>query len=220
MNILDQLQRVGAVFLDHHFVYKSGKHGPGYICMDPIYADPVLLRNIVESLLEPWGLEYHVISAPATGGVALAGAASNFVLYQKGLAKPALWADKDGKEFVVDRLSFPEGVRGKKVLIVEDLLTTGSSVVGTRKAIEACGGEVIGVSVVCNRGGVTAEDLGVPKLEQLTHVSFDAYEADECPMCAACDPIVVDGALGHGATYRDEHPNYAGDWVNLLGSAA
>lgn len=152
--------------------------------------------------------------------MALASTASNWLLHKKGLSKPALWADKDGKEFVVDRLSFPESINGKRVLIVEDLLTTGSSVKGTIAAVEACGGEVIGLSAVCNRGGVTAEQIGVPRLEQLSEVNFDAYEHDDCPLCAACEPIVVDGALGHGAVYREEHPNYAGDWVELLKPAA
>ena len=216
MNILDQLQSIGAVFLDQHFVYKSGKHGPGYICMDPIYADPVRLSGLVTSLLEPFGLEFDIISAPATGGVALASTASNWLLHKKGLNIPALWADKDGKEFVVDRLGFPDGIKGKRVLIVEDLLTTGSSVKGTIAAVKTCDGEVVGLSAVCNRGGVTAGQIGVPRLEQLTEVNFDAYEPDDCPLCAACEPIVVDGALGHGAAYREEHPNYAGDFVELL----
>ena len=216
MDILEQLQRMGAVFLDNHFVYKNGGHGPGYICMDPIYADPVRLNGMVSSLLEPFGLAYDVISAPATGGVALASTASNWLLHKKGLSKPALWADKDGKGFVVDRLSFPEGIKGKRVLIVEDLLTTGSSVMGTIAAIKACGGEVIGLSAVCNRGGVTAETIGVPRLEQLAEVSYDDYSPDDCPLCFAEKPIVVDGALGHGAAYRQEHPDYRGGWVSLL----
>lgn len=220
MDILDQLQDIGAIFLDQHFVYTSGEHAPGYICMDPIYADPVRLSGLVPSLLRPFDQQFDVISAPATGGVALASTASNWLLYRKELKIPALWADKDGKEFVVDRLGFPEGISGKRVLIVEDLLTTGSSVKGTIAAVEACGGEVVGLSAVCNRGGVTAGQIGVPRLEQLTSVNYDNYEPDNCPLCAASKPIVVDGALGHGATYREEHPNYAGGWVELLKPAA
>ena len=216
MEILEQLKGVGAVYLDKHFVYKSGKHGPGYICMDPIFADPVMLAQMVELLLEPFAENYDVISAPATGGVALASTASNFLLYRKGRRVPALWADKGGDGFVVDRLSFPEGMRDKRVLVVEDLLTTGSSVRGTCAAIEACGGEVIGLSAVCNRGGVTASSIEVPRLEQLTDVDFQAYDADVCPHCAQGQPIVIDGALGHGAAYQQDHPDYHGGYVSLL----
>lgn len=217
MDILTHLQEIGAVFLDRHFVYKKGGHGPGYICMDPIYADPVRLDSMVVDLLDPFGTGYDVISAPATGGVALAGAASSWLLHRKGARVPALWADKNGKEFVIDRLSFPRGIMGKRVLIVEDLLNTGSSVTGTIAAVEACGGEVVGVSAVCNRGGVTAEDLGVPRLEQLASVDFEYYEPDDCPLCADAEPIVVDGALGHGAHYRDEvNSSYEGGWIELL----
>lgn len=215
MDVLDVLKAMGAVYLDKHFVYK--KDGPGYICMDPIFADPVQLSQMVADLLEPFEHgSYDVITAPATGGVALASTASNLLLHKYTLKVPALWADKEGEQFVVDRLSFPEGMAGKRVLVVEDLLTTGSSVQGTCDAVRAVGGEVIGVSAVCNRGGVTAEAIEVPELQFLTSVNFAAYSADACPHCAMQEPIVIDNALGHGAAYREEHPGYAGGWVNLL----
>ncbi len=217
MDILEYLQKVGAVFLDNHFVYKKGGHGEGYICMDPIFADPVMLSQIVSDLLRPFDGGFDVVASPATGGVALTSTASNWLLHKKGLRVPGLWADKEGNNFVVDRLSFPQHLQNKRVLVIEDLLTTGSSVQGTCAAIEACGGEVIGISAVCNRGGVEADAIGVPRLEQLTHVDFASYDAEACPLCEAGKPIVVDGALGHGAHYRDEvNPQYEGGWVQLL----
>jgi orotate phosphoribosyltransferase len=70
------------------------------------------------------------------------------------------------------------------------------------------------VSAICNRGGVTAEDLGVPRLESLARVSYEAFEATGCPHCTAREPIVAD--IAHGKLFRDENPDYPGGYIELL----
>lgn len=72
----------------------------------------------------------------------------------------------------------------------------------------------MGVAAICNRGGATAEDLGVPCLEAQASVEFEAFDANNCPLCAANKPIVED--IGHGASYKADHPKYAGGYVRLL----
>ncbi len=211
MNILEELEKIGAVFTDKHFVYTSGKHGSGYINMDMMFPHTSLVSTICNELAAPFASEFDTVVAPATGGIVLA------VLTARETGAKGVWADKDGDGgFEFERAGFVEQVRGKRVLVVEDLLTTGGSVEKVCREVEKAGGVVVGVSVVCNRGGVTAADLQVVRLEQLAQVQFQAYEPSECPGCEAHVPIVED--MGHGDDYKKHHPDYSGGYLTLQGA--
>ena len=208
MDILTELEKIGAVFTDKHFVYTSGKHGSGYINMDMMFPHTELVAEICRALAEPFAGDFATVVAPATGGIVLA------VLTARETGAKGVWADKDGMGgFEFERAGFVQQVASKQVLVVEDLLTTGGSVEKVCREVEKAGGTVIGVSVVCNRGGVTAEDLHVPRLEQLANVQFVANDPADCPECAAHVPIVED--MGHGDDYKKEHPDYVGGYVTL-----
>ena len=210
LDILAELDRVGAILLDRHFVYKSGKHGSGYINMDPLFPDVALVSAIAAELVRPFAGEFDTVASPATGGVVLAFAAAS----RAGSDVAAVWADKREHGFAFERAGFAQHLTGKRVLMVEDLLTTGGSVIGVCREVERHGGTLVGVSAICNRGGVTAAQLGVPRLEALATVSFEAVAAQECPLCAARVPIVED--IGHGAEYKAQHPDHPGGYVTLL----
>jgi len=208
MDVLAELEKIGAVFTGKHFIYVSGKHGTGYINMDIMFPHVGLVAELCKELTAPFKDQFDVIAAPATGGIEL-GVLSAFVS-----GTPGVWADKDGDGgFVFERAGFIEQVKGKRVLVVEDLLTTGGSVEKVCREVEKVGGTVIGVSVVCNRGGVTAEQLSVPRLATLATVNFTASEAVDCDACANVVPIVED--MGHGDEYKKAHPEYEGGYVKL-----
>jgi orotate phosphoribosyltransferase len=212
VDVLRELERAGAVLTGRHFVYRSGKHGSGYVNMDTVFPDVFLLQRLCELLAEPFrGEEVEVVAAPAVGGIVLA------ALTALALDPPAaaVWADKDGDGFAFERAGFADRVAGRPVLVVEDTLTTGGSVSKVCRLVEESGGTMRGVSVVCNRGAVTAADLGVPRLESLVSVDFEAVEESECELCRHAVPIVED--VGHGAEFKARHPEYAGDYVRLLG---
>jgi orotate phosphoribosyltransferase len=107
-----------------------------------------------------------------------------------------VYADKDGDAFVVKR-GYDKLVKGKRVLVVEDVLTTGGSV---RKVVEAtcvAGGEVIGVAALVNRGNVKTTDIGnVPALAALVSISLDAWDENDCPMCKGGTPVNTDVGKG------------------------
>ena len=102
---------------------------------------------------------------------------------------------KDGT-FVIKR-GYDKLVPGKNVLVVEDILTTGASARKVVEAVRAIGGNVVGVGVLCNRGGVTLANLAnPPKLFALANVTLDAWEEAECPLCAQGVPINTDVGKG------------------------
>ncbi|MDO8557000.1 MAG: phosphoribosyltransferase family protein [Candidatus Jorgensenbacteria bacterium] len=113
-----------------------------------------------------------------------------------------------GEELVVkeDAFAIKRGygdlVSIKRVLVVEDVLTTGGSAKKVVQATRACGGKVIGVGVLCNRGGVTSQDLeDVPKLFALTDIKLDSWDEAKCPLCAKGAPINV--SVGKGKEFLE-----------------
>jgi orotate phosphoribosyltransferase len=210
MDVLKELDRVGAVLLERHFVYRSGKHGSGYINLDPLFPEVALISSIGAELVRPFEGEFDTVASPATGGVVLAFASA---MQASGGRASAVWADKSGDGFAFERAGFVDHLTGKRVLVVEDLLTTGGSVIKVCREAAEHGAELIGVSAVCNRGGVTAEQLGVPRLEALASVSFAATDPSECELCESGTPIVED--IGHGSEYKAAHPDYKGGYIKL-----
>ncbi len=216
MDILLILRKHGAILTDEHFVYKSGKHGPHYINMDPVLPDVSLMDRISKALLcdfEAWGRDRLVdtVASAATGAIPLAYLTARHI---HEASTSAVWADKVGDDFIFERAGFVEQLKDKRVLVVEDLLNTGDTVKKVIAQVRKHGGEVVGVSVVCNRGSETAESLGVCWLKSLAQVDFQTFDADSCPFCAEGRPIVED--IGHGHEYKKAHPHYAGGYATLL----
>lgn len=111
-----------------------------------------------------------------------------------------------GDELVVRNPSFvlkrgyDKVVHGKKVLVVEDVLTTGGSARKVVEAVRASGGEVVGVGVLCNRGGVTPAALAdPPKLFALVNLTLDTYNEADCPLCR--DGVPVNTEVGKGRDF-------------------
>ena len=213
MNVLRELATAGAVSTDRHFVYTSGKHGPAYINLDPILPDIVLMTQLCRELAAPFLGQVEVVAAPAVGAIVLAVLTAQ-ALGDEGAGVVAVWADKtDSGGFMIERAGFGELLNGRATLIVEDLITTGGSIVKVLGEVVRHGARIVGVSAVCNRGGATAEKLAVPRLHSLAEVEFAAFPRDNCPLCANNVPIIED--VGHGSQFRTQRPDYPGGFVRL-----
>ncbi len=190
--VLEILHQVGAVITGSHFIYTSGKHGSAYVNKDAIYPHTQLISKLCEAMAEPFlnkGVE--AVLAPAVGGVILSQWTAHTLTQRSGREVLGIYAEKagDGESFVIRR-GYDQLIRERKVLVVEDILTTGGSV---KKVVEAARGhaaDVVAVAALCNRGGVTAQDLGsVPQLFSLLRLSFEAWEKEKCPLCAQQVPV-------------------------------
>ncbi len=212
MDVMKALVSAGAVddgSNGNHYVYKSKKHGPAYINMDMLFPRVQVMEQVCTALAEPFLDEFDTVVGAATGGIPLA-----VLTGYLSQSMFALWADKEGEDFEFSRAGFGSVLKGRNVLIVEDLLTTGGTVMKVVHRVRQYGGKVVGVSDVCNRGGQTAESLGVPRLESLSEVDFKDYLPEHCLQCLEGVPIVTD--VGHGDKFAEEHPDYAGDFKTLL----
>lgn len=219
MDVLETLAERGAILTNWHFVYKSGKHGPHYINMDPVFPDTKLMLAICTALGEPFthnrlNNPIDTVVGAATGAIPLATLTAASLGNWRWPYPAIAWADKVGDTFGFLRAGFREQLAGKQVLVVEDLLNTGDTVKKVVEQAQAWGAEIVGVSVVCNRGKETAESLGVPRLEALASVDFKVLDEDTCSLCAQNVPIVSD--IGHGDWYQQKHPDYEGGYASLL----
>jgi orotate phosphoribosyltransferase len=201
LEALQILREVEAVMPHGHFVMKSGLHTSEYINKDAIYRYPAKLQRLGVLLAERFRFrDIDVVLGPAVGGALLANSvalALNSFL-RPGRAAEAAYADKDGDGFVIRR-GYEEAVRARKILLVDDVISTGSSVAGLLLATREKGGQVVALGVICNRGGVSAEALGVPELQALAGTIPTTWLADKCPMCLKGTPVST--SLGHGREF-------------------
>jgi len=148
-----------------------------------------------------WGKTIEVVIAPAIGGVILSQWTAHYLSEISSNKVLSVYAEKtkDGETFIIGR-GYDNLIIGKNVLVVEDVLTTGGSVKKVIEAVRALGGNIVGLGAICNRGRVTAEDVGgVPILYSMVNIKFDAWNEAECPLCANNVPINTN--VGRGSEY-------------------
>lgn len=200
--VLQLLGRVGAVITDSHIVYTSGKHGTAYVNKDAVYPHTDETSKLCRAIAEKFANSgVQVVIAPAIGGVILSQWTANHLTELTGSEVLGVYAEKadSGDAFIIKR-GYDKLVAGKNVLVVEDVLTTGGSAKKVVEATRAIGGNVIGLGVLCNRGGITPQDVAdVPELFALANVKLDAWDEAECPLCARNVPINTD--VGKGREY-------------------
>lgn len=212
VQILDYLGRHKAVLTNSHFIYTSGMHGTSYINMREVAHDVEWMGEVGQSLshrLHPYDVD--LVLGPETLGRTLATLTAS---WNPGAV--AIWCDIDEeagekRASFSPKLNFDRLVVGKRVAIVDDLLTTGSSIKATANLVTEVGGEVIvGAAVVRRTPDVTAEMCGVPALEVLADVEgFKVFTEDECASegpCSVRKPVVL--RPGHGWKWVETHPDY------------
>lgn len=220
--VLQVLRKVGAVITDSHIVYTSGKHGTAYINKDAIYPHTAETSFLCEAIAGQFlDDNVEVVIAPAVGGVILSQWTAHWLTQFLQREVLGVYAEKKTDSFLhPDCIGIPGATRSaysetgdfiikrgydkivynKRVAVVKDLLNTGGSVRKVVFAVRACGGNVVGVGVLCNRGGVTLADLGgVPKLIALANVKMDSWDEKDCPLCSQGVPINTD--VGHGREF-------------------
>lgn len=202
-DVLAILAQVGALITDDHLVYTSGRHGSSYVNKDALYPHTAATSAICKRFAERFaGAGVEVVAGPTVGGVILAQWTAHHLSALTGREVVAVYAEEealeDGKRRVFRR-GYDALVAGRRVLVVEDILTTGGSVRLVIEAVGAAGGSVVGAGALVNRGGVTAPQIGAPELYCLASSPLESYAADECPLCAAGVP--VNTRVGKGAAF-------------------
>ena len=182
----DIFSRAGA-YLEGHFLLSSGKHSPFYLEKFQVLQWPQETERLCASIVESArALGVQTVAGPTTGGVILAHEVARQLGVRAVYAERV--ADGPGREFRRGFRLHP----GERVLVVDDIMSTGGSVQETIDAVRANGAEVVGVGVLVDRSAGQASFDGLPVIA-LWDVSVPSYAADECPQCAQGLELVKPG---------------------------
>jgi orotate phosphoribosyltransferase len=198
--VLDILQKVGA-FRAGHFVFTSGLHADTYVNKDALYPYTDETSKLCSFIAERFKDErVEAVLGPAIAAAVLSQWTAHHLSKLTGTQVAAVYADKDGQGGFVVRRGYDQVIKGKRLLIVEDLTTTGGSIKKVVEASRAAGAEVVGAMALCNRGDVTREMVGNPPVfDQLLKVYLKQWPADQCDLCKRGIPVNTD--VGHGKDF-------------------
>jgi orotate phosphoribosyltransferase len=189
--ILDLFRRVGAL-LEGHFRLTSGLHSPGYLQCALVLQHPREAETCGAALADRVrGLGAQTVLSPALGGIVIGQEVA------RALGARAIFAERQDGALALRR-GFTLAP-GEKVLVVEDVVTTGGSTRETIDVARAAGAQVVGAAAIIDRPSTSsgqagpARSLDVP-FHALATVSLPTYQPETCPLCAAGVPVVKPGS--------------------------
>ncbi|PWU03288.1 MAG: phosphoribosyltransferase [Candidatus Melainabacteria bacterium] len=192
--ILGILHDVGAIITNTHVVFTSGRHSNTYVNKDALYMHPTRTAQLCQIMASKYDADQvDVVAGPTIGGVIL----SQWVAYHLSASRLSgetlsIYVEKEGerteKTFIVER-GYDIKVPNKNIVVVEDVLMTGGSAAKVIETLRALGGNVLGLSALCNRGKVTPAAVGGVPIHALTNLAFESWEEEQCPLCASKVPI-------------------------------
>lgn len=173
--ILEALEGRGAV-MRGHFRLSSGRHSDVFVQKFRVFEDPLLTRTMGEQMAQLYENEpFDTVASPAIGAIVLG--------YSVALAAASrsIFAEREG-----DEMTFRRGFTlepDERVLVVEDVVTTGASAREVVELVKAAGATPVGVAVLLDRSDPEAPpDLGAP-LRSLVRLDVPSFTEDECPQC-------------------------------------
>lgn len=189
--------------LEGHFKLSSGNHSQFYLQSAKVLEDPKTAKLLADALavqIRESGIKIDTVCAPALGGL-IAG----FALAQ-ALDCRYIFAERVNGEMSIRR-GF-EVKKGERVLMCEDIITTGGSAMEAAAVVKSLGGEIVGVAALANRGFCKRQNSSVAtkpncKLPQnipffaLEDFTFEMYAPDECPLCKDGSEAIKPGSRGN-----------------------
>ncbi|KJS21332.1 MAG: orotate phosphoribosyltransferase [Clostridiaceae bacterium BRH_c20a] len=182
--VLEMLKKVDA-FKEGHFKFSSGLHSEVYIQCAQLLKEPDLSEKVCTTLAEHFCQDKpDIVIGPAMGGIIVAYEVARY------LGVPGIFTEKvEGKAQLRRMFSIKPG---QKVLVVEDVITTGLSSQEVIDLVEGLGGEVLAVGSIVDRSNGLAK-LTVPYFSLVT-ISMNNYDPNDCPLCKQGIPIYKPGS--------------------------
>lgn len=180
-----EMLKEAEVLLEGHFLLTSGRHSDKYMQCAKIFQNAKYSVPLCGELVEKYKNDnIDVVIGPAIGAIQMA--------YEVGkqLGVKNIFAERENGEMTLRRGFTIE--KGQRVLVVEDVVTTGGSVREVISLVEKSGGIVAGVGSIVDRTGGKI-DFGVPYKSAFS-MDITSYEADECPICKSGTPLVKPGS--------------------------
>jgi len=182
MNNAEEIFEKSGAILKGHFLLTSGLHSPVYWEKFHVLQYPNYVEQLCSMIANHFrNQQIQVVAGPTTGGIILA--------FEVGrqLGVRGIFAEKEGDAGRAFRRGFSIN-SGERVLVVDDILTTGGSIREVIEAVTKQGGTVVGVGLLVDRSGQKV-DFGVP-LFSCHRAATITYTPENCPQCAAQIPLV------------------------------
>jgi orotate phosphoribosyltransferase len=191
---LDELRRFEVLMLDGHFDYGNGYHGPAYLNPHQLFRYPSTIWRLAQDLLDIVPDEIaaatDVVAGPPTGGALLAHTLAGLLDSRRSLTHaPCSFApfERKGKTPSL-RPFYQHLVKGRRVLLADDVRNTGQTIGACADLIREAGGTVLAVACICDRLEAIA-DPGVPVIALVEYPAPPNFPAADCPLCKAGKPI-------------------------------
>ena len=193
---LENLQRFEVLMLNGHFDFGNGYHGTLYLNPHQLFRYPSTIWRFAQDLLDilPASLldVTEVVAGPVTGGALLAHTMAGLLDSRRDITRaPTVFApfnvDRDGQ--TLSRF-YQQQVRGRKVLLVDDVRNTGQTLVRCAALVRESGGEVIATAEIYDRLEAVM-DVGVPNVALAEYKAPDNYAAADCPLCRSGVPVTT-----------------------------
>lgn len=199
--LLQVLRRVGAIITNSHIVGTSGKHMSVYINKDALYPHTDESAKVGKMFAEKFAdKKIDVVVAPALGGIILSQWSAYFLSKLKKKEILGIYTEKDEEKNQIFKRGYDKLVKGKKVLVIEDIANTGGSIKKVIDSVRKAGGTIVAACVMVNRNTQlnTTQTMGVP-FSSLATLKADAYDEKKCPLCKRHIPINT--TVGHGKEF-------------------
>jgi orotate phosphoribosyltransferase len=180
VNVLNLYKETGA-YLEGHFLLASGRHAPKFLQSTTVTQHPQHAETFGKGIAALFDKTPDFVIGPAMGGIVLAHEVA------KALASRSLFAEKDGHGGMTIREAFP--VKPNETFIaVEDVVTTGGSLMKAVHAAEKAGATCLGIGCIIDRG--TAKLPEHLTFKALVRLEFPSYSPEDCPLCKEKIPLV------------------------------
>lgn len=177
-----------SAIMEGHFLLTSGLHSPRYVEKFNVLQKPVYTEKLCRAMAEKFkDANIETVVGPVTGGILLAHETG------KALGTRAIFTEREN-----GKMTFRRGFtlhKGERVLIVEDIVTTGGSIREVIDVVKEHGGIPVAVSMLVDRSGGKATFGDVPSTA-LLHMDVQTYKPEECPLCKAGIPMTKRGRTG------------------------
>lgn len=175
--ILDYLKQDG-MLREGHFAYRSGHHSAALLDRDRLLADPLAASHMGYALAKQFFTEgVETVASPSIWGAGLAQWVAYFL---EPKAKVVYATATNGEQTIAAQLN--DMIRGKRVLLIDNLVISGDTMRRFDRTIEELGGTVVGMGTLWNSAD---HEIAGHRVFGLLNALYDAYPAEACPLCAA-----------------------------------